>query len=170
MGNEEIKIAVADAGPLIHLSEIGSLTLLHVFDAIHVPHAVWLEIGEHSKNISEKIHITSHNLPEAQISKFTNEERLEKLHSGEIECLYLCKQIGLPILLTDDLAVRDAAKSLQITPVGSLGIVIKAYKNDKITLAEAERHIIDLYDISSLFVTRAIVELVIKQLHKKTES
>jgi predicted nucleic acid-binding protein len=51
VGNEEIKVAVADAGPLIHLSEIGVLTLLHVFDAIHVPHAVWLEIGEHSENI-----------------------------------------------------------------------------------------------------------------------
>lgn len=168
MGNEEMKIAVADAGPLIHLSEIGSLTLLHVFDAIHMPHAVRLEIGEHHKNILQKIHITSHNLPEAQISKFTNEEGFEKLHSGEIECLYLCKQMGLPILLTDDLAVRDVAKSLQITPVGSLGIVIKAYKNNKITLAEAERHINDLYNISSLFVTRSIVELVIEQLHKKT--
>ena len=168
MGNEEINIAVADAGPLIHLSEIGGLTLLHVFDAIHIPHAAWLEIGEHSKNISKEIHITSHNIPEAQISKFTNEEGLEKLHSGEIECLYLCKQIDLSILLTDDLAVREAAKSLQITPVGSLDIVIKAYKNGQISLAEAKRYINDLYDISSLFVTRTILELVIEQLHKKT--
>ncbi|WKZ18151.1 MAG: hypothetical protein QY310_12015 [Candidatus Jettenia sp. CY-1] len=104
-----------------------------------------------------------------QISEFTHKEELEKLHSGEIECLYLCRQINLPILLTDDLAVREAAKSLQITPIGSLGIVIKAYKNGKISLVEAERYISDLYDISSLFVTRAIVELVIEQLHKKTE-
>ncbi|TLD43582.1 MAG: hypothetical protein JETT_0013 [Candidatus Jettenia ecosi] len=93
-----------------------------------------------------------------QISEFTHKEKLEKLHSGEIECLYLCRQINLPILLTDDLAVREAAKSLQITPIGSLGIVIKAYKNGKISLAEAERYISDLYDISSLFVTRAIAQ------------
>lgn len=164
MGNEEIIIAVADAGPLIHLSEIGCLTLLHVFDAIHIPHAVWLEIGEHSKNISEKLRVIRHNLSKPQISRFVNENGLEKLHSGEMECLYLCKQLNLSILLTDDLAVREAAKSLQITPVGSLGIVIKAYKNTKITRSEAERHIIDLYEISSLFVTRTIVELVIEQM------
>ncbi|GAB61821.1 MAG: hypothetical protein DWB56_07940 [Candidatus Jettenia sp.] len=170
MGDEEIKAAVADAGPLIHLSEIGGIAILHIFDAVHVPHVVWLEIGEHSKNISKEIHITNHNLPELQISEFTHKEKLEKLHSGEIECLYLCRQINLPILLTDDLAVREAAKSLQITPIGSLGIVIKAYKNGKISLAKAERYISDLYDISSLFVTRAIVELVIEQLHKKIES
>lgn len=168
MGDEEIKAAVTDAGPLIHLSEIGSITLLHAFDTIHVPHAVCLEIGKHNKNISKEIYITNHNLSEAQISKFTNEMGLEKLHSGEIECLYLCKQIDLPILLTDDLAVREAAKSLQITPIGSLGIVIKAYKNGQISLTEAEQNINNLYDISSLFVTRAIVELVIEQLHKKT--
>ncbi len=102
MGDEEIKTAIADAGPLIHLSEIGSITLLHIFDAIHVPHAVWLEIGGHNKNISKEIHITHHKLPELQISEFTHKERLEKLHSGEIECLYLYRQINLPILLTDD--------------------------------------------------------------------
>ena len=35
--------AVADAGPLIHLDEIGWLTLLRLFDVIHVPDAVWSE-------------------------------------------------------------------------------------------------------------------------------
>lgn len=32
----------------------------------------------------------------------------------------------------------------------------------------AERHIIELYDVSSLFVTRTIVELAIEQLHRYT--
>lgn len=62
MGNDEIKVAVADAGQLIHLSEIGSLAILHVFDAIRVPHAVWLEIGEYRENISEKSR-TAYNRP-----------------------------------------------------------------------------------------------------------
>jgi len=156
VGDEEVKTAVVDAGPFIHLIEIGSISLLQIFDAIHVPRAVWMEIGEHSKNILKEIYITRHNLPEMQISEFTHKEGLEKLHSGEIECLYLCRQINLPILLTDDIAVREAAKSMQITPVGSLGIVVKAYKNGKISLAEAEQYISDLYDISSLFVTREL--------------
>ncbi|TLD43581.1 MAG: hypothetical protein JETT_0012 [Candidatus Jettenia ecosi] len=36
MGDEEIKAAVADAGPLIHLSEIGGIAILHIFDVVHV--------------------------------------------------------------------------------------------------------------------------------------
>lgn len=33
-------IAVADAGPLIHLNEIGALSLLNGFSAIHIPEGV----------------------------------------------------------------------------------------------------------------------------------
>jgi len=42
---------------------------------------------------------------------------------------------------------------------------VRAYRVGPISLAEAERHIVELYDVSSLFVTRAIVELAIEQLH-----
>jgi predicted nucleic acid-binding protein len=70
--------------------------------------------------------------------------------------------------LTDDLAVRDAAKLLNIVPVGSLGIVVKAYKSGQISLNYAEQSITALHDNSSLFVTRAIVEIAIEQLHKHT--
>jgi len=68
------------------------------------------------------------------------------------------------MLLTDDMAVRDAARRLHIVPVGSLGIVVSAFKRKEITLQEAERYIGDLYDVSSLFVTRVIAELAIEQL------
>jgi predicted nucleic acid-binding protein len=74
--------------------------------------------------------------------------------------------MGVPILLTDDLAVREAAKHLNLTPVGSLGIVARAYRLGYLSLSDAERHIANLYDVSSLFVTRTIVDLAIEQLHK----
>lgn len=167
MGNEEVKAAVSDAGPLIHLCEIDGLPLLHIFDVIHLPHAVNVEISDSRENISKEICVTVHRISETKTSLFIIEKGLENLHAGEIGCLYLCKQINLPILLTDDLSVRDAAKSFQITPVGSLGIVVKAYKRGLISLVEAEQRITDLYDISSLFVTRTIVELAIEQLHRQ---
>lgn len=45
MGTGEVNAAVADAGPLIHLTEIGCLPFLHIFDILHVPEAVWSETG-----------------------------------------------------------------------------------------------------------------------------
>ena len=69
-------------------------------------------------------------------------------------------------LMTDDMAVRDAAKRLDFTAVGSLGIVVAAYKQKYTSLKDAKVNIIDLYELSSLFVTRDIAELAIEQLRK----
>ncbi|MDL1969288.1 MAG: hypothetical protein LWW97_12310, partial [Deltaproteobacteria bacterium] len=79
-------------------------------------------------------------------------------------CLYVCKETGVSVLLTDDLAVREAAKRMNLKPVGSLGIVVKACRTGDISLVDAEGYITDLYDVSSLFVARAIVEIAIEQL------
>ncbi len=77
-------------------------------------------------------------------------------------------KIGLNVitLLTDDLKVRESAKKLNITPVGSLGIITMAYKLGQISIESAEDHIHNLYEVSSLFVTKTIVEMAIEQLHK----
>jgi hypothetical protein len=43
MGAGAITHAVADAGPLIHLTEVGCLSLLRIFDCLSIPDAVWAE-------------------------------------------------------------------------------------------------------------------------------
>lgn len=88
------------------------------------------------------------------------------MHFGERECLYLCGQLNVLLILTDDLAVREAAKKLNLTAVGSLGIVAKAYALGRISLSEAESHIRQLHEVSTLFVTKAIVEMAMEQLRK----
>ena len=59
-----------------------------------------------------------------------------------------------------NVAVADAGPLIHLTEIGCLPLLL-----GRISLADAERHITDLYDVSSLFVTRAIVELAIEQLH-----
>jgi len=43
------------------------------------------------------------------------------------------------------MAVRDAARRLHIVPVGSLGIVVSAFKREEITLQEGEAEQARLY-------------------------
>ncbi|MCP4668463.1 MAG: hypothetical protein GY849_19130 [Deltaproteobacteria bacterium] len=166
--------AVSDAGPLIHLAEIGCLSVLAVFDRLHIPEAVCLEASKHKgkaflKQILGLGNAERHSLPQSKVSRFIHENDLEKLDFGERECLYLCVKIGTPVLLTDDMAVREAAKVLHVTPVGSLGAVVRAYRMNQVSLPEAERYISDLHAISSLFVTRAIVDLALEQLHRYSD-
>ena len=50
MGGEDV--AVADAGPLIHLDELGAIALLSVFDRVLVPDVVLSEVLRHRPGFS----------------------------------------------------------------------------------------------------------------------
>jgi predicted nucleic acid-binding protein len=168
VGDGKLNAAVIDSGPLIHLAEIGCLRFLSIFDTVCITHAVWLETVEQNRISQNDLfaitNIQEFSPPQSEVARFVKENNLTELHTGEQECLCLCRQRDIPTLLTDDMAVRNAAKLLNLVPVGSSGIIVAACKREVISLQDAECHIADLYDISSLFVTRDIVDLAISQL------
>jgi predicted nucleic acid-binding protein len=157
-------VAVADTGPLIHLAEIGCLTLLSIFAELHIPEGVWQEASRPPTIRESLTSAKQHVLQQDEIVKFTADHGFGKLQSGELESLLLCSKLSVQVLLTDDLAVRKAAKVLGLIPVGSLGIIARAHRLGLITRDAAERHLRDLYTMSSLFVTPTIVELAIERL------
>jgi predicted nucleic acid-binding protein len=168
MGSRRLA-AVADAGPLIHLAEIGRLSLLHIFKHVHIPDAVWEEtVGQNRVSATELFEtslILRHTLSSQEVSDFMLNNNLLKLHTGERECLYLCQKINIFTLLTDDLSVRQEVKQRNWQPVGSLGIIVRAYKLGLLSRTDAEQCLDELYVASTLFVTRAIIDIAIQQLH-----
>ncbi len=118
MGDGELK-ATADAGPLIHLAEIGCLRFLNGFDALHVPAAVWFETVELGRipqiQLSSLKNIQRYSLPKPEVEQFVKQKNLSELHAGEQECLHVCLSKRISIILTDDMAVRDAAKRLHVS-------------------------------------------------------
>ena len=163
MGSGQLA-AVVDTGPLIHLAEIDCLPLLSIFEDLHIPEGVWREADRPSTIRAGLTFAKRHSLQRDEITRFTADHGLEKLQAGERESLLLCSKLAVPLLLTDDLAVRRTAKVLGLTPVGSLGIIAKAHQVGRIPLAAAERHLRELYTVSSLFVTQTIVDLAIERL------
>ena len=165
MGHGPIETAVADAGPLIHLHEIGYTHLLSLFSTLFVPDAVWAEsVGKSRIPPLELDNVRRRTVAANDVEYFVQTHSLGSLHVGERESLFLCHQQNIPLLLTDDLAVREVAKRLPIRPVGSLGIVVRGYKEEMVAYSEAEQILMALYEKSSLFVTQAIVEIAINQL------
>lgn len=167
MGDEPSLVAVADAGPLIHLHEVGHLFVLGVFPQVYIPQAVWEEAvvcgTVPEADLKSCPAVTRRPVaPEAVVEMA--ELEASGLQHGESECLALCRSLSAPVFLTDDLAARDAAKRLQIRPVGSLGVIVLASHRGLVTRVEAASALERLYSVSSLFVTRTIVELAIKGL------
>lgn len=174
MGTESMSMTVADAGPLIHLGEIGELTLLELFDEVIIPGKVWEETVQEGRLSADQLALLSpvirRDVDPADVQTFIRAHNLEHLHAGESECLWLCHRDEVHLLLTDDLAVRDAAASLGITPVGSLGVVVRAFHLGIITLLDAEEAVVALYRTSSLFVTRALVDMVLARLRQEDKT
>lgn len=170
MGDARAGTAVADSGPLLHLAEVGAIGLMRVFDSILIPDAVWQECVQPGRLIDQDfatLTIARHRIAREDLDRFVRDRALRHLHQGECECLYLCEQRDVSLIMTDDLAVRDAAMRMNLRPVGSLGIVIRACTSGAIGSVDAERTLLELYDNSTLFVTRAIVEVAVEQLHQR---
>ena len=170
MGPGPVDSAVADAGPLIHLAEIGRLELLAALGRVVVPDIVWEETVGRGRVTASALAgigtIQRHRSSHADVKAFQGTNDLGHLQDGELDALLACETLGIEVILTDDLAVRRIAGVLGRTPVGSVGIAVRAYRRGLLGLDDAERCIYALYDTSTLFVTRAIVDMAVEQVRQ----
>ena len=130
-------VVIADAGPVIHLDELGCLSLLADFGRVIIPETVWMEVQQHRPlalaSACDWLIRQSPKQPSPVVTALTP---LYSLHAGEQEALHLCAEFGNCLLLTDDTAARLAAKSLGIAAHGTLGLLIRAIRRRCLTKSE----------------------------------
>ena len=149
--------AVSDAGPLIHLAEIDSLELLSKFDTLLVPKAVYKEVE--AGGVPGELADLSYELVESDESRVSGEE----LDAGERAAIAVAEERGV-VLLTDDLAAREAASDVGVEVHGSVGILALGYGRGLLDRDEAASRMRALQRETSLFVTDAVVERGIRML------
>ncbi|MFB6147079.1 MAG: nucleic acid-binding protein [Halobacteriaceae archaeon] len=152
--------AVSDAGPLIHLAEIDSLELLATFDTLLVPETVYEEID--AGGVPEGLADLSYDLVEADGSRVGTEE----LDAGERAAIAVAEERGI-VLLTDDLAAREAASDAGVEVRGSIGIISLGYGRGLLDRDEAASLMRALQRETSLFVAEAVVERGIQTLDEQ---
>ncbi|WP_456454012.1 DUF3368 domain-containing protein [Thermococcus sp.] len=113
-------IVVSNTSPLIGLSNIGKLEILHeLFGEVFVPPAVVREFRE--------------NLPTWIVVKRPGDKPLvtalsKLLGDGESEAMALALELGADFLILDDLKARKIAKELGIKVIGTAGLLLLAKK------------------------------------------
>ena len=154
--------AVSDAGPLIHLAEIGSFELLSAFDTVLVPETVYEEID--AGGVPDGLADLSYELVEADESRIGTKE----LDAGERAAIAVAKERGV-VLLTDDLAAREAASDADadVEVHGSIGVIALGYGSGLLDRDEAASRMRALQRETSLFVTEAVVERGIQMLDEQ---
>ena len=121
----ETKIIISDTSCLIALTNIGLLDILrNLYEAVLVTPEVADEYGE---PIPEWISIRSVK----DTSKINNFNRVIGL--GESSAIALALELDGVLLIVDDWEARQFAMNLGLNITGTLGILIRAYKQGFIT-------------------------------------
>ena len=160
-----VETVVLDAGPVIHLDEIGCLHLLTDFKRLLLPGAVSQEIESHrsvvfqSNVLFEKV--------DAVISETIHTTcALFSLDTGEIEAIALCSQYPASILLTDDASARLTAKTLGIRAYGTIGMLLRAARRKLLSPGEVIIKLEEIPAKSTLFIKQSFLREIIGEFRR----
>lgn len=121
---------VCDAGPLIHLDELGCLDLLGGFSAVLVPEEVQHEVERHRPTALDHrtVEIQFQTVQLSTAPSFRALVQTLGLALGEQAALSLSLQHPHALLLTDDASARIAAQALSIRVQGTVGVLVRAIR------------------------------------------
>ena len=159
---------VSNTGPLIHLSEISLSEALDVFDNIYIPEEVRNELVKNKIKKERKIKVINlkakfKDVAEILVDKFA-------LDLGEAQAIALSLQERVNYFLTDDLDARTVANIHGVEAHGTVGIILRAFREKIINKEIAIKKISELYTVSSLFVTKDLIDYIIKSIKEFKKS
>jgi predicted nucleic acid-binding protein len=163
-----IRIVVCDAGPLIHLDELGALALLGEFPQILVPQAVWAEVERHRPSVFGRgaPSFTRAKPRRPADAALVALSRLFPLHAGETQALQIAAEEGADLLLTDDTAARLAARQLGLPVHGTIGILLRAVRRREWTPRQAADVLREIPTRSTLHINPALLDEILAEVER----
>ena len=132
-------IAVLDAGPLIHLDELGSLSLLAGYREVLLPDVVENEARKHRPeipidSIPGLVRVSSNSSSAEAMFELAAEFGL---HAGELAAIAVLREHHGDCLLSDDAAARAMAEAIGFQVRGTVGLILRGWQRKQISKAAA---------------------------------
>lgn len=131
-------IVVSDATPLIGLAKLELLDLLpKLFAEVHIPPAVYEEVVQHAPHrpgATEVQHASWIKVQAPLEQNKINYLRLD-LDPGEAEALVLAEELNADWILLDEAKARLAADLLELTYIGTVGLLLLGKRAGYVTAA-----------------------------------
>ncbi|MEK6915416.1 MAG: DUF3368 domain-containing protein [Nanoarchaeota archaeon] len=153
---------VSNTGPIIHLTEISLINSLNLFSIILTSKEVAEELSKHKISIPKRIKIKELTSYSKDSTKLFMENY--NLDIGESTAIALALQEKINCFITDDLDARNVAKNYYLEVHGTVGIILRAFREKIIDKKTAINKVNELYNKSSLFITKDLVNSVIKSI------
>jgi len=159
---------VCDAGPLIHLDELGCLDSLSDFGDVLVPSVVWAEVQRHRPTALQHLQIrfmevVPHTPMPIDLDAVA---RVFSLHEGERQALHVTLEQNPDLLVTDDTAARLAARSFAITVHGTIGILLRSIRRRYRTAPEVAAILRSLPALSTLHVKPSLLDEIVEAVER----
>lgn len=166
-----MKKIIINSTPIISLSIIGKLSLLHeLFEEVYVPEAVYQEIvnGKSKKKYGRKELQKSVEEGNIKLLQIKNKQLVNtlygKLHEGELEVIIGAKELGLLNVLLDERAARSLSKTLLLRPIGTVGILLLAKEKGKI---ENVKPFLDQLIANGIYLSKSLYNQVLNETEEK---
>ncbi len=163
-------IAIVNASPLIYLGKLGLLGLLEqIFDQVLTVHSVKEEVLDSSASEYAILHsafsdwLIVSDVPKSKLSTKLGDMGL---HQGEVDALVLAyyTKDRDSVIIIDDLAARDVARTLGLIVTGTIGIILRATNNGLLTKNESRSKIRFLVEETSFRMSAALYSKTISDL------
>lgn len=157
---------ICDAGPIIHLDEIGCVHLLRDFNKIIVPQKVRKEVLRHQPEA-----FSDSGVPWEYFSpSFPLEEPLRtmckvfSLDAGEVEALAILSKETEFMFLTDDAAARLVATRIGFNVHGTIGVLIRAIRRGLLKPEDVLDILLLLPTQSTLYIKSSVLNEIIQRI------
>ncbi len=164
--------AVADTGPPLHLAEIGEEGQLNIFGLVIISEQVKTELKQRDVFDHIATMLGNHLVVESVTHSELDAQRVAlsrfDVHQTDLSVAALAVRIAPELVLTDDLELRKGLEVQGCLVVGSIGVLIRAFKAGRLTKSELQTCLDQLFDGSTLYLSKGFRTYVQKLLDNIT--
>lgn len=149
-------IIVCDSGPLTHLWQIDLWPAFEVFNETHLPAQVANEVQQHVDldQLKNFTRLQIHTISPIQIESAQQVQPQDvRLQFTDLAVFALAQTLTHDLVLTDDLDLRRALEGQHFRPMGSVGVLINAYKTNLMDRVQLDQAIEKLFTQSTLYLS-----------------
>ena len=160
---------VADTGPLLHLAEIGQENQLSIFKLVIIPEQIRTELKQRgifeplAEVLSERLLVQSVDQVELDVQRTALSSF--KIHQADLSVAALAVRLIPDVVLTDDLELRRGLELQGYSVTGSVGVLVRAFKTGRLTKLELQTCFEQLFDDSTLYLSKGFYNYIHKLLN-----
>lgn len=161
------RLILVDSGPILHLHEIKRIYLFRIFKEreLVVSNIIMNELANYNVSLEgleeEGLRLTVSHVRRKDIRDIQTSVKDYRLHDGDVSIILLSLKFKPELVMTDDMELRKAIVDNNLKPIGTFGIVMKAWKEGIISKNEVDDIVRDLFEQSTLYLSKGFKKYII---------